>query len=561
MPKVGKKTFPYTSKGKADAMKEENKKPVKKKKKKQYMEFIDANKLYSTKGLSKAQIEVRSVATNSFEAFIRLVAPYQLLAHCHIQMTKWAQEYENENRLLLWPRDHGKSRYSAFYAAWEVVRDPATTIIYASATAEKAEEQLRFIKSIIDNKVTRRYFPELLAPEEGKREAWNKTYIVVDHPHRKREGVVDSTIMTCGLEKTITGKHCKRLILDDVIVPENNTETGRRDVNAWIAQACSIMSAESSMLVVGTRYHPKDGYQLMMDMAYDDPEEDEEGEVTYTETSMFQVMMDNVEEEGEFLWPRQQRKDGKYFGFNATVLAKKKAVYESLGEITQFYAQYYNDPNDKSTAPISRDLFKYYKREEVEMVAGLWNISGRPVWMYAAVDLAASVKEKADYTVITVGAIDDDGNRYVVDIERFKSDKTSEILDKLRMVYEKYLFKKLRIEAVSGFRLVAQDLADRLTEMGIRIPIDLYIPPNTEGKFARVNGILEPLYQTGAVYHYRGGNCQILEDELVSVNPLHDDTKDSWAMTIDLMVKPIQRQQKRNTNLVQFHGRFGGLAA
>tara|TARA_R110000764_G_C10988416_1_gene381025 strand:+ start:125 stop:229 length:105 start_codon:yes stop_codon:yes gene_type:complete len=34
MPKVGKKTFPYTSKGKADAMKEEKKKLVKKKKKK-----------------------------------------------------------------------------------------------------------------------------------------------------------------------------------------------------------------------------------------------------------------------------------------------------------------------------------------------------------------------------------------------------------------------------------------------------------------------------------------------------------------------------------------------
>jgi phage terminase large subunit-like protein len=181
--------------------------------------------------------------------------------------------------------------------------------------------------------------------------------------------------------------------------------------------------------------------------------------------------------------------------------------------------------------------------------------------MYAAIDMAASAKEKADYTVITVGAIDDDGNRYVVDIERFKSEKTSEILDKLRMLYEKYMFKKLRIEAVSGFRLVAQDLADRLTDMGIRIPIDLYIPPNTEGKFARVNGILEPLYQTGAVYHYRGGNCQVLEDELVSVNPLHDDTKDSWAMCVDLMVKPIQRQKSKNMNVVQFHGRFGGLAA
>ena len=59
---------------------------------------------------------------------------------------------------------------------------------------EKAEEQLRFIKSILDSKVVRRYFPGLIHPEEGRREAWNKTFIVVDHEHRKREGVVDSTL-------------------------------------------------------------------------------------------------------------------------------------------------------------------------------------------------------------------------------------------------------------------------------------------------------------------------------------------------------------------------------
>ena len=119
----------------------------------------------------------------------------------------------------------------------------------------------------------------------------------------------------------------------------------------------------------------------------------------------------------------------------------------------------------------------------------------------------------------------------------------------------------MRIEAVAGFRLVAQDLADRLTELGIRVPIDLYLPPNTNSKFARVNGILEPLYQNGAIYHYRGGNCQVLEDELVSVNPLHDDTKDAWAMCVDIMVKPIQRRQQRDTNIVRFNKRFGGIAA
>ena len=525
------------------------------------MIYVQAEELYSKDTLNKAQCEIRAAALNNLEAFIRLVAPYQLIAHCHSVMCKWVQLNDGENRLLLWPRDHGKSRYSAFYAAWEIVRDPATTIIYASATAEKAEEQLRFIKTILDSKTVRRYFPGLLHLEEGRRESWNKTSIVVDHPHRKLEGVVDSTIMTCGLEKTITGKHCKRLILDDIVVPENNTETGRRDVNNWAAQAASIMSAESSMLVVGTRYHPEDAYQIMMSMHFEDPIENEDGEVVLEEVRMFTVMQDEVEVEGEFLWPRQQRKDGKYFGFNPRILARKKAVYEANNQITQFFAQYYNDPNDKSTAPISRDLFRYYKKEELEYIAGVWMIQGKPCWMYCAVDMAASTKDKADFTVVSTGCIDDEGNRYVVDIKRFKTQKISETFNAIRASYESYQFKKLRIEAVAGFRLVAQDLADRLTDEGVRIPIDLYIPPNADGKFARVNGILEPLYQSGAIYHYRGGNCQVLEDELVSVNPLHDDTKDAWAMSCDLMVKPLRRRFKDTSNVLNFHNRFGGVAA
>ena len=525
------------------------------------MDYVNANTLYIVGGLTKAQLDIRQAAVNNFEAFIRLMAPYQLLAHCHVALTKWVEHNDEENKLLLWPRDHGKSRMSAFYTAWQIVRDPATTIIYASATAEKAEEQLRFVKSIIDSNISRRYFPELLLPEEGKREAWNKTFIIVDHPMRAKEGVVDSTVMTCGLEKTITGKHCKRLILDDVVVPENNTQQGRKDVSSWVAQATSIMSADSSILAVGTRYHPKDAYQIMMDMSYEDEIENEDGEVLIEPKSMFHVVINNVEEDGEFLWPRQQRKDGKWFGFNKAILARKRAVYEANNEITQFFAQYYNDPNDKTTAPIARDLFKYYDRKDIEYVSGLWTIEGRPCYMYAAVDMASTIADNSDFTVVIVGAIDIEGNRYTVDINRFKSDKISEIHTAIRSAYEKFKFKKLRIEAVSGFRLVAQDLADRLNDMGIRIPIDIYVPPNTIAKAVRVNGILEPLYQAGAIYHYRSGNCQVLEDELVSINPNNDDTKDSWAMCVDIMELPIRRQRRKNQNVVKFHPKFGGVAA
>src|SRR3990167_1215311 len=123
------------------------------------MDWIIADKLYSWKGLNSEQREIRNSALNSLEAFIRLVAPYQLLAHCHISLIKWIQDRNDENKLVLWPRDHGKSRLCAFYSAWEICRDPATTIIYASATAEKAEEQLRFVKDILTSRTVSRYFP------------------------------------------------------------------------------------------------------------------------------------------------------------------------------------------------------------------------------------------------------------------------------------------------------------------------------------------------------------------------------------------------------------------
>lgn len=523
------------------------------------MEWVDGAKLYGSKGLSPEQITMRDMALNSLEHFIKLCAPYQLIASCHSELCDWIKANYNENKLLLWPRDHGKSRYAAFYTAWEICRDPSTTVIYASATAEKAEEQLRFIQSILDNKITARYFPGLIDPEEGKRKAWNKTYIIIDHPYRDTQGVVDSTVMTCGLEKTITGKHCKRLVLDDIVVPENNTPQGRKQVNSWLSQAASIMSADSCILDVGTRYHPKDAHQVAMDMVYEEELEDEEGDVSVSSNSMFKVSMANVEEDGEFLWERHQRRDGKWFGFNKTILARKRAVYEAAGEITQFYAQYYNDPNDKSTAPIARDLFKYYAKEELDFNVGLWSIMGKPCYLYAALDLAATSTDTSDYTAITVGAIDEEGNRYLVYANRFRTHKLSRIYEELHRAYSTYKFKKLRIEAVAGFKLVAQDLADRLYSTGIRIPIDLYVPPRGEGKDMRVNGILEPLYQSGAVYHYRGGLAQTLEDELVSANPVHDDLKDSWAMCNDLMVVPMSHRRTTTTNVLAFHPRYGGV--
>ncbi|AAG02583.1 gp1 [Roseobacter phage SIO1] len=134
--------------------------------------------------------------------------------------------------------------------------------------------------------------------------------------------------------------HCDIAVLDDVVVFENAyTNEGRNKVKSQYSLLSSIEGSEAQEWVVGTRYHPKDLYSDLMGM-----EEDiysKEGELVGKE-NIYEVMEKAVEDNGdgtgEFLWPRQLRKDGKFFGFDVQILAKKRGQY--LDRV-QFRAQYY----------------------------------------------------------------------------------------------------------------------------------------------------------------------------------------------------------------------------
>lgn len=72
---------------------------------------------------------------------------------------------------------------------------------------------------------------------------------------------------------------------------------------------------------------------------------------------------------------------------------------------------------------------------------------------------------------------------------------------------------------------------------------------------------LEPRYANRQIWHPRSGNIQILEEELISANPPHDDVKDTLASAIDMAIAPknIFRQMKDNIPAFKFHSRFGGV--
>lgn len=506
--------------------------------------------------------EIRLAAEGSLEVFINLVHPQRVLGHCHREVIHWwTREDAKDHQLLLLPRDHGKSAMVAYRVAWEVTRNPAVRVLYISSTANLAEKQLKFIKDIFESKIYRRYWPDMINPLESQREKWTNTEISVDHPKRKAEYVRDPTIFTGGLTTVITGLHCDIAVLDDVIVNDNTyTAEGRQKVQTQYSFLASIEGTESREWVVGTRYHPEDLYHDMLEMSAEmfDPAT---GEMLESE-KVYEVYERQVEDAGdgtgEYLWPRMQRQDGKWFGFDQKILSIKKAKYKDK---TQFRAQYYNNPNDADSAPIKREYFQYYKKDNILRKDGVY-YGSRKLNVFAAVDFAFSLKARADYSSIVVVGVDANSNFYILDIERFKAVKIKEYFDKILHLHNKWGFRKIRVEIVAAQAVIANELREYIRQNGVVLSIDEHKPNRHMGtKEERMAASLNPRYENLSVFHYQGGGCELLEEELVLQNPPHDDIKDTLAACLDICIAPSNSMstahRPRWEGLV--NSRFGGV--
>jgi len=451
-----------------------------------------------------------------------------------------------------------KSKLVAYRTAWHITKHPETTVLYVSATADLAEKQLYAIKQIIDSPIYRRYWKEMIHPEEGKREKWAVAEIAVDHPQRKLEGIRDATVKAVGLTSNTTGFHADVVVLDDIVVPGNAyTEEGREKVANAYSQLASIENPGAVEWVVGTRYHPRDIYDTMINMkeVYYATDEDEE-----TEHEVYELFQKVVETDGEFLWAKRTRSDGKSFGFDAKELARIKAKYIDQ---TQFFAQYYNDPNTTENARINKDNFQYFDKSVLTNTDGDWYIRERKLNIYAAIDFAFSLRKQADYTALVIVGVDHQANYYILDIDRFKTEKIVDYYKHILQSWEKWGFRKIRAEITVAQQTIVKELKDSyLKPNGIPLSIDEFRPTRHLGdKAQRVGSVLEPKYDNLQIWHYKGGNCQTLEEELVMVHPPHDDIKDALSNAIAIALVPkVRANQGLSFNKpLPTHSRFGGI--
>jgi phage terminase large subunit-like protein len=526
--------------------------------------------LTKKKSETPERTQQRELAESDLEEFIKLIHPNRLLGNIHREVIRWwTRQDRKSHQLLLLPRDHMKSALIAYRVAWRLTKDPSLRILYISSTSNLAVKQLKFIKDILTSDKYRLFWPDMVVKDEAKREKWTEREISVDHPKRKEESIRDPSIFTAGLTSNIVGMHCDIAVLDDVVVQGNAyTEEGRNKVKDQYSYLSSIESSNSEEWVVGTRYHPKDLYSDITSMEIE--EYDELGSIK-NRYSLFEIFGDGDPSKtkvesigdgtGEFLWPRQQRDDGKWFGFDTEALNKKKSQY--LNKV-QFRAQYYNDPHDVDSSPIQRGLFQYYDSNHLFQKDGRWYFRAERLNVVASVDFAYSTGKRSDYTSIVVVGVDGKSNYYILEIDRFKTDRISDYFERILKSYTKWGFRKIRAEVSAAQQVIVKDLKENyIRPHGLSLVVDEFRPSRWQGsKEERILATLEPKYANRQIWHYTSGNCQLLEEELVYANPAHDDIKDALASAVDFAIAPLDyyRIKKDQLPMFNFNARFGGVS-
>lgn len=512
----------------------------------------------NTLNTHNAHDEIKNLALADLYTFAKLVGPTRVYGDIHRDVFQFLQD-EHPSQLLLLPRAHLKSHCIAVWCAWWITKHPDTTIIYSSATSTLAEEQLYAIKNILISPVYIRYWPEMCHPDEGKREKWSSTAISVDHPYRREQQVRDPTIRAVGLTSTTAGLHCDVFVPDDVVVPENAyTVDGRAKCSAAMSQIASILNPGGFTKGCGTRYHPADQYHIWKEQVA--PVFDTKTQEHLRDEHIWRIKEHVVEQDGVFLWPRTARaSDGKMFGFDKQQLAIISAKYTDRA---QFYAQYYNNPNDPESNPLDTSRFQYYDHKHLSNKYGSWYYNDDKLALFAGIDFAYTSNKRSDYTAIAVIGVNAAQEVFVLELDRFKTGRIQTYYERLTSLQVKWGFTRLRAEATAAQVVIINDLKRLIREDGGRIKIDHHKPNRSLGsKDERIAAVLEPRYDNLQIWHYKGGYIPMLEEELTMARPPHDDLKDVLAFTVEKAKAPRERVTLREKQPRQlFNSRFGGVA-
>lgn len=304
------------------------------------------------------------------------------------------------DRLMIFmPPQEGKSqRVSRIYPLWRLAEDPTLRIAVVSFQAGKAERWGRQIRRDID-----------AHPELG---------IVLASDSRsaaRLETVQGGGIIAVGLEGGITGEPIDELVIDDPFAgraeAESSTYRGRA-WDWWENNGSTRASERFRVILMHTRWHTDD---LAGRLQTREPSE-------WTVLSIPAIAEGNADplgrQPGEEL-PSVRRREPGYFH-----------KLQSLRSPYVFNSIYQQRPVPAEGGLFPRASLRYWRRVHGDPLGQAVDLDGQRVWLrdmwrFATVDLAASVKTSADWTVVSMWGVTVEDQLLLLDRARARVDETN----------------------------------------------------------------------------------------------------------------------------------------
>lgn len=356
-------------------------------------------------------------------------------------------------------------------------------------------------------------------------------------------------IMVRGAEQRVRGLKWDQarpdlIVCDDLENEEAVANRDRREkFRRWFEGALiPCKSRDGIVRVVGTVLHMDSQLNRLL------PEDSAKGSVveplkTYsTARSQWKSIRYRAHdpEFNNLLWPEM---------YNKEFFQTKKAHLDSQGLSDIYSQEYLNYPIDESMSFFKRDDFNEIPAFELADIK-----SGKKlVNYYAAIDFAVSTRDRSDYTVIAIAAVDDRGMLNIVDIRRGRWDSL-QIIDEMFAVHTKYDPQIFTVERGTIEKSLGPILRSEMLSRGLYLRLHPLTP--TKDKMQRARSI-QARFRAGGIRFDKGAFWYAdLEDEMVRFpRSRHDDQVDaiSWlGLTLDEISFALTQKEQDQIEYEEF---------
>ena len=394
----------------------------------------------------------------------------------------------NKESLTLSPRGAAKSTVMiTLMAIWVLVNNRDVRIGVLSTSKPKANEFMTEVDMLLRGDAIKALFGQFVSPRWSE----SRGYYVLG----RKEGIRGASLAAYGTSSsTITGAHFDLLLLDDIVTQDLSESFFQRcKFERWMSRVFKgLTEAHTVVINVGTRYHPEDYWNVLIQRGIPMNPENTRG-----------AWVD--EEKRITLWPEKMPPE-----FLDKWLADEGKVAFQLQMMNQ-------------TEGLDGVIFR---RLWIHPWQGRIETGSRTV---LALDTAYKMASKNDYSAIVVLTQLTTGDFIVRYANRGKW-SIHEIEEHVHANYKRYSCRHVVIEVFIKNKMANQDrnfLVQRLRKNIVQpLPVMTYTPD--KDKVSRY-WLMSQRYESHQFFHAPG--LKSLEDEMVAApNGAHDDQLDALWM-------------------------------